>query len=128
MEPDMKVHVAVKLQAQRQQFFVGQVESVAFSTRNRLEHQVFQKPAVAPAAEADAPRNAATGMTGQPQGTLPKTDRLIVKEHHGQLFDVDQSVDERAIGQVAQGGEWPGPGTAASAAEAMTPLVQRRRL
>ena len=124
----MKVQVAVKLQAQRQEFFVSQVKSVAFSTRNRLEHQVFQKPAVGPAAKADAPRNAATGMTSQPQGTLPKTNRLVVKEYHGQFFDVDQSVDERAIGQVAQGSEWPGPGTAASAAEAMTPLVQRRRL
>ena len=60
------VEFTVELQAHGQQFFVGEVESVAFSARNGLEYDVFQEPAVGMAAKAGAPGDAAAAATGQP--------------------------------------------------------------
>ena len=39
------IQFAVKLEAKRQQFFVGQVESITNTVRNRLEKEIFQEPA-----------------------------------------------------------------------------------
>jgi hypothetical protein len=79
VETEMAVQVAFKLQAQQQHFLVGQVDSVTLCASNGLEHEVLCEPAVGMAAKAYAPGDTAAAVTGQPQGALPETDRLVVK-------------------------------------------------
>ena len=73
------VQFAIQSEAQGQQFRVGKVEAVAPAARDRLEREVLEEPAMLGAAEADAPGDAAAGITGQPQGAVPRADRLVIQ-------------------------------------------------
>ena len=120
------VEFTVELQAQGQQFFVGEVESVAFSTGNGLEHKVFHEAAVGSTAEADAPRDATAGITGKPEGKMPRADLLVIEQCQGQILDLDEAVDHRAVDEVAHRSQWPWLTSTALAAETLTPLIEWR--
>ena len=122
-EPCAAVKFTFQLQPQSQRLLAGKIQPVALPARNGLEPQVLDEPALVGTAEADSPRDGRSGVSGQPEGTAPVGEGLVVEHNQGEVLDFDQALDDRRVDQAPK--SRPGPGTGpASAAEAPPPLVQ----
>lgn len=114
---------------QAQQFFVGHVEPIAPAAGNRLKEEVFAKAAVLRAAEADAPRDAAAGVTSQPKGAVLRPNQVVVEDDKREILDFDEAALDRTIGEIAQGGQRAWLRTiATSAAKPFAPQLDWRGL
>ena len=128
IEPGLAVKFAVELQAQGQQVLVVGAKPITFARRNGLKHEVLHEPAVCSTAKANTPRHPAAGIAGKPQGTLPRTNQVVVEQHQDQVLDCDKAIDDRPIGQIAHCCQGPRLCPSIAATETMTPLVQQGRL
>jgi hypothetical protein len=115
------------LQAQFQECRIVQVEAVAPSPCHRLKLQVLVEPAVFGSAEADAPGDAAAGITRQSQLAVPRADFLVAEDYHGQVLNLDKPIEKGTVDQVAHGGKGSGLGATTSTAQSLSPLIQGER-
>ena len=129
--PDMAMPGAASqrlfhVEGQCQQSFVGQIKSIASAAKNRLQPEVFEKPALFRSAKTYSPRDTAAGISRQTKSAIRGAEPLIMQCYDSQFLNVNQSVDCWAIGLIAQGSQRPRPTLAmARTTQSLTPSIER---